>query len=246
MGDNYQNALNKIKNDIKFLKFSSCCDNRNVNGVTGPTGPQGIGVTGPTGPTGPQGIGVTGPTGPTGPQGIGVTGPTGPTGSPGISITGPTGPIGPTGATGPIGPTGATGTVEPNPYNLYVQSTAAPGGDGSQLAPFQTIEQALAVVQPNGIINVLSGTYPVTQQIALNIPGLILKGRAGTIMDNVTYYTRGFVVDQASFLFSGNSWGIPENAVDIALLVGTQTVAPYDPLTVLEASNSSATISDQR
>ena len=230
MGDNYQNALNKIKNDIKFLKFASCCDNRNVNGVTGPTGP-----------TGPQVIGATGPTGPTGSQGISIIGPTGP-----IGPTGATGPIGPTGATGPIGPTGATGTVEPNPYNLYVLSNAGPGGDGSQLAPFQTIEQALAVVQPNGIINVLSGTYPVTQQIALNIPGLILKGRAGTIMDNVTYYTRGFVVDQASFLFSGNSWGIPENAVDIALLVGTQAGAPYDPLTVLEASNSSATISDQR
>ena len=298
MSDNYQNALNKIKNDIKFLKFAGCCDNRSVSGVTGPTGP-----------TGPQGISMIGPTGPT-------------------------------------GPTGATGTVEPNPYNLYVLSNAGPGGDGSQLTPFQTIEQALAVVQPNGTINVLSGTYPVTQQIALNIPGLILKGRAGTlillqaslvpflcnsdnitidgftmtsdnpypvefiqiggnnnqilncqiygpnqpgdsstwvvnrgfvtqnsitnllvrnnifhtlrqsaylnpnstgtIMDNVTYDTRGFVVDQASFLFSGNSWGIPENAVDIALLVGTQAGAPYDPLTALEASNSSATISDQR
>ena len=284
MSDDYQKALNKIKNDINFLKFSSCCDNRNFNGVTGPTGP--------------------------------------------------------------TGPTGATGTVEPNPYNLYVQSTAAPGGDGSQLAPFQTIEQALAVVRPNGIINVLSGTYSITEQIVLNIPGLILKGRAGTlillqaslvpflcnsdnitidgltmtsdnpypvefiqiggnnnqilncqiygpnqpgdsstwvvnrgfvtqnsindllvrnnifhtlrqsaylnpnstgtIMNNVTYNTRGFVVDQAYFLFSGNSWGIPENAVDIALLAGTQAEAPYDPLTALEASNSNATISDQR
>ena len=107
---------------------------------------------------------------------------TGPTGPQGISITSPIGPIGPTGATGPIGPTGATGTVEPNPYNLYVQSTAAPGGDGSQLAPFQTIEQALAVVRPNCIINVLSGTYSITEQIVLNIPGLILKGRAGTLI----------------------------------------------------------------
>ena len=87
MEDSYKNALNKIKNDMKFLKFTGCCDNRNINGMTGPTG-----------------------------------------------------------STGPIGPTGATGTVEPNPYNLYVQSTAGPGGDGSQLAPFQTIEQALAVV----------------------------------------------------------------------------------------------------
>ncbi len=116
MEDNYKNALNKIKNDMKFLKFTGCCDNRNINGMTGHTGS--------TGPTGPQGISVVGTPG----------------------ATGPTGPMGPTGATGPIGPTGATGTVEPNPYNLYVQSTAGPGGDGSQLAPFQTIEQALAVV----------------------------------------------------------------------------------------------------
>ena len=65
-------------------------------------------------------------------------------------------------------------------------------------------------------------------------------------MDNVVYNTRGYVVDQAIFVYSGNSLGIPENAVDIALLAGTITGAPYDSLTALEASNSSATISDQR
>lgn len=323
-------------------------------GPTGPTGSSGIGITGPTGPTGPQGIqgvqgtagtiGATGPTGPTGPQGSGATGPTGPTGPQGIA--GATGPTGPQGMIGITGPTGPTGTVEPNPYNLYVESTAAAGGDGSQEKPFQTIEEALAVVQPNGIINVLPGTYPITSQVNLNVSGLTLKGRAGstillqgpvvpflcssdnttidgltitsdqpypvefiqiagnndqilncdiygpnqagdsstwvvnrgfvtqpgitnllvsnnifhtlrqpaylnpnstgTIMDNVVYNTRGYVVDQAIFVFSGNSWGIPENAVDIALLAGTITGAPYDPLTALEASNSSATISDQR
>ena len=67
----------------------------------------------------------------------------------------------------------------------------------------------------------------------------------GTIMNNVVYDTRGFVVDQALFEFSGNSWGIPENAVDIALLAGTTSGTPYDPLTALEASNSDATVSDQ-
>lgn len=277
-----------------------------------------------------------------GPQG--PTGPTGPTGTAGIAGT--IGPTGATGATGPIGPTGPTGSVETNPYNLYVQSTAAPDGDGSQARPFQTIYEALAVAEPNGIINILQGMYPITQQISLNIPGLTIKGRAGslillqapivpflcnnnnitidgltmtsdqpypvefiqiggngnqilnchiygpnqagdsstwvvnrgfvtqsnvtnllvrnnifhtlrqsaylnpnstgTIMDNVVYNTRGYVVDRAVFLFSGNSWGIPENAVDIALLAGTTTGAPYDPLSALEASNSSATISDQR
>lgn len=80
---------------------------------------------------------------------------------------------------GPIGATGPTGSVESNPYNLYVQSTAAPGGDESQISPFQTIEKALAVAQPNGVINVLRGNYPITNQINLNIPGLTIKGRAG-------------------------------------------------------------------
>ena len=65
-------------------------------------------------------------------------------------------------------------------------------------------------------------------------------------MYNVVYNTRGYVVDQAVFVFSGNSWGLPANAVDIALLAGTVQGAPYDPLTALEASNSSATVSDQR
>ncbi len=65
-------------------------------------------------------------------------------------------------------------------------------------------------------------------------------------MNNVTFNTRGFVVDQALFEFSSNSWGIPENAVDIALLAGTTTGAPYDPLTILQTNNSDATISDQR
>ena len=260
--------------------------------------------------------------------------------------TGPTGDAGATGATGSAGPTGATGSIEPDPYNLYVQADASPGGDGTQAAPFQTIEQALAAARPDGTIHVLPGTYPITQQMVVSTPGLTIQGRAGavilleapvvpflcngeddtidgltmtsnapypvefiqvagdgnqilncqiygpdqpgdsstwvvnrgfvtqgnatnllvrsnifhtlrqsaylnpgstgTIMNNVAYNTRGYVVDQAVFVFSGNSWGIPENAVDIALLAGTTTGAPYDPLSALEESNSSATISDQR
>ena len=54
------------------------------------------------------------------------------------------------------------------------------GGDGSQASPFQTIEEALAVAKPNSTINVFPGTYPISNQINLNIPGLILKGYAGS------------------------------------------------------------------
>ena len=80
----------------------------------------------------------------------------------------------------------------------------------------------------------------------LRQPAYFNPGSTGTIMNNVVYNTRGYVVDQATFLFSGNSWGLPANAVDIALLAGTAAGAPYDPLSALEASNSDATISDQR
>lgn len=324
-----------------------------ANGTAGTTGP-----TGPTGATGPAGpAGATGATGPTGEAGAagatGAKGPTEATGATGaVGPRGPTGPAGvdgiagPTGATGATGPTGATGGTEPDPYDLYVQTDAAPGGDGSRNAPFQTIEEALAAALPNGVVHILPGTYPVAAQLAVSTPGLTIKGSAGaliilqspvvpflvnggdvtldnltmtsnnpypvefiqtagegnqiincriygpqqpgdsstwvvnrgfvtqgnttdllvrnniihtlrqaaylnpgssgTIIYNVVYDTRGYVVDQASFLFSGNSWGIPENAVDIALLSGTASGAPYDPLSALEASNSDANVSDQR
>lgn len=225
-----------------------------------------------------------------------------------------------------IAPTGPTGSIQPNPYDLYVRADAAPGGDGSQAAPYQTIAEALAAVEPDGVIHVMRGTYPITQQLALTKPGLTIRGSAGAeillqapvvpfllgggdetidcltmtsdqaypvefiqvagsgnrilncdiygpeqpgdsstwvvnrgfvtqldstellvrgcifhslrqpaylnpgstgnIMDNVCYNTRGYVVDGADFLFSGNSWGLPANAVDIALLAGTVSGAP--------------------
>lgn len=77
-------------------------------------------------------------------------------------------------------------------------------------------------------------------------PAYLNPGTTGHIIDNVVYNTRGFVVDRAIFVLSGNSWGSPENAVDIALLVGTITGPPYDPLVELAANNSDASISDQR
>ncbi len=81
---------------------------------------------------------------------------------------------------------------------------------------------------------------------SLRQPAYLNPNSTGWITQNVVFNTRGFVVDGAVFLFSGNSWGVPENAVDIALLVGTQVGPPYDPLADLEANNSEASIDDQR
>ncbi len=77
-------------------------------------------------------------------------------------------------------------------------------------------------------------------------PAYLNPNTDGYIIGNVAYNTRGYVVDAGLFVFSGNSWGTPLNAVDIALLVGTTMGVPYDDLTELSNSNSVATISDQR
>ena len=76
--------------------------------------------------------------------------------------------------------------------------------------------------------------------------GYLNPNSTGFITNNICFNTRGFVVDGALFQFSGNSWGSPENAVDIALLAGTTSGAPYDPIADLQANNSNANISDQR
>ena len=81
---------------------------------------------------------------------------------------------------------------------------------------------------------------------SLRQPAYLNPGSTGYILDNVVYNTRGWVVDGGIFVFSNNSWGIPQNAVDIALLVGTPTGPPYDPITALSQYNSGASISDQR
>ncbi|MFC7064239.1 hypothetical protein [Halobacillus seohaensis] len=99
------------------------------------------------------------------------------------------------------------------------------------------------VTQANNMTNLLieGNTFHSLRQ-----PAYLNPNTTGDIINNVVYNTRGWVVDRAVFVFSGNSWGIPENFVDIALLAGTQAGPPYDPLSELSDNNSDATIDDQR
>ena len=76
--------------------------------------------------------------------------------------------------------------------------------------------------------------------------GYFNPNSSGYVTHNVVFNTRGWVVDGATMQFSGNSWGEPENAEDIALLSGTTSGVPYSSVTDLENNNSVATISDQR
>ena len=127
-------------------------------------------------------------------------------------------------------------------------------GDGNQVlncqiyGPDQAGDSSTWVVNRGLVTQVGSTNLLVRSNIfhTLRQPAYLNPSSTGTFMDNVCYNTCGYVVDRAIFLFSGNSWGLPANAVDIALLSGTLTGAPYDPLSALKASNSSATVSDQR
>jgi hypothetical protein len=73
-------------------------------------------------------------------------------------------------------------------------------------------------------------------------------GTNGNITNNVVFNTKGgFIVDNASFVLQGNSWGNPPNEFDIVLLISTPCNSPlYDPTTSLSANNNGASISDQR
>lgn len=81
---------------------------------------------------------------------------------------------------------------------------------------------------------------------SLRQPAYFNQNATGEVINNIVYNTRGFVNDRAVMVYSGNAWGSPVNAVDIALLVGTITGPPFDPLTDLSANNSTATIQDSR
>ena len=65
---------------------------------------------------------------------------------------------------------GRPGAWAQTPMSCFVQADAAPGGDGSQAAPFQTIQQALAAAPPDSVIHVLRGTYPISQQLVISTP----------------------------------------------------------------------------
>lgn len=127
------------------------------------------------------------------------------------------------------------------------------GGDGNQIlncqiyGPVQPGDSSTWVVNRGFVTQGNAINLPVRNNVfhMLRQPAYLNPGSAGTIMDNVAYNTGGYVVDWATFLFSGNSCGLPANAVDIALLSSTAFGSLYDPIFAPQSSNRSATISDK-
>lgn len=99
------------------------------------------------------------------------------------------------------------------------------------------------VTQP---INMVNLTVDSNIFYSLRHPAYLSSDTTGHILNNVTYNSRGFIVDGAIFVFSGNSWGSPENSIDIVLFPITPDGPPYDPIADLSANNSSASIQDER
>ncbi len=68
-----------------------------------------------------------------------------------------------------------------NPDQIFVQADAT-GGNGSRAHPFGTIAEGIAAANPGGTVQILSGTYSITSQIAVNKPGITLKGQDGALL----------------------------------------------------------------
>ncbi|MGG1290583.1 hypothetical protein ABE218_04200 [Bacillus smithii] len=69
--------------------------------------------------------------------------------------------------------------VDPN--NIFVLAGSV-DGNGSRANPFGSIVEGIAAVNPGGTVHILSGTYPITTQIAVNKAGITLKGESGTML----------------------------------------------------------------
>jgi hypothetical protein len=180
---------------------------KNVFGITGPTGPQGLDLTGPTGITGPTGnIGYTGPTGSpgldlTGPTGeTGETGMTGPKGSSGLDLTGPTGHTGETGHTGMTGPTGSsgldlTGPTGPTGETGHTGHTGYTGMTGptgySITGPTGPVSSRLISITPYYVnsTNILDETFDISiPSNTLYIDAIVCGGGGSiTTVDNIKY-----------------------------------------------------------
>ena len=79
----------------------------------------------------------------------------------------------------PLGALSAT----PDPMRLYVSSGAQPGGNGSAVAPFATLQEAVEHVAAGGAVECSAGTYSATNVTLAAGTSLTLSGQGqGTVL----------------------------------------------------------------
>ncbi|MCF8347332.1 MAG: hypothetical protein K9G61_00845 [Bacteroidales bacterium] len=67
-------------------------------------------------------------------------------------------------------------------YKIYVNSNAAPGGDGSQNRPFKTVEEAASVAGPGSYIYIEAGVYNESSIILLMNKGYVVATNGNVII----------------------------------------------------------------
>jgi hypothetical protein len=82
------------------------------------------------------------------------------------------------------------------PGAVYVNETAPPGGDGSALAPFQSVDEALAALRSAAWVILAPGSYAVTQVVELS--SVRIDG-AGPDLTSVAGASALAVADQLEF-----------------------------------------------
>lgn len=101
------------------------------------------------------------------------------------------------------------------------------------------------IVSVSNNVNIANNTIHTLRQPAY-LNGSATSG--GTITGNNVSGTKGWVVADGNFIFSGNTWGEPQNqSCDIALLasVAPNNNATYEPLLALSTNNDNAFICAQ-
>lgn len=92
-------------------------------------------------------------------------------------------------------------------------------------------------------LNIVGNSFQGLRQPGY-LNGSLAAPTTGTISNNSVSGSRGWVIDGALMVFTGNTWS--GNAVDIAILSSTEFGPPYDPISSLISNNNGASISDQR
>lgn len=135
--------------------------------------------------------------------------------------------------------TGVQDIIWINASNITIENNKVHGqfviGDGE-------VSRAIVISGGNSGLLITGNEF-----YGLRQPAYISGLTTGTISNNYTHGTKGWVVEQGDMTFTGNTWGAgaDANVFDIAIL-GTVSSEYYTNIPAMSAANNNAFIEDQR